>query len=647
MKLASLTVGLHLTLNNIPYRINRIIHRERVELERVSDLALMASTKSELLTMLSKGSLRLTGGGHVKPSVQREEREKAGLSSMPATHQKVVWRKYEYVKTAIKVLGEKPTLSNLSQIIKEVSLRFGDKIVPSEGTVYRWWKRYSASGNDLLALVDKSSGKTGNRAFSKLVIDELNEIIDSVYLTEQKPSKKHVYRVFQNRINELNITQPKPLKCPSRAHFYRLIKQLNNYDVMAAREGNAVADKHFRVARKGPLVRYILERVEVDHTVLDVFAVNPETGKVEGRPTLTVILDVYSRMVLGLYIGFEPPSQLSVMRALRHAILPKDYSDERYKGIDGPWPTYGNPVTLVCDNGLEFHSDSLKRFCGELNIDLQFCPKKSPQYKGTVERFIGTLNRQVCHLMPGTTFSNVKQRGEYNSEAKACLTLEEIRNLIYRWIVNIYSQQIHSVTKRPPIALWQEGLEIVEPMLPESVQQLNLALTLETRRTLTHKGIEIFNQFYNSSALKALRERATVNYPVNVRYDEENIGSVWVYDERHADFIQVPSTTPEYSEGLSARQHGYIRKKLIEKGLKEQNEKAVLEHRAKLDEAIQLLKSAKLIKERRKGARLDQFAPDKKLSLAAVEEHDDLDEGLFELVNLPAEFQVEMMRGGL
>jgi putative transposase len=647
MKLASLTVGLHLTLNNIPYRINRIIHPDRFELERVSDLALKSSTKSELLTMLSKGSLKLTGGDYVVPSIQREHREKADLSSIPTAKQKVVWRKFEYVKTAIKILGATPTLSNLSPIIEHVARRIGDESQPSQGTLYRWWHRYTASDNDLLALVDKSSGKTGNRAFSKLVIDELNEIIESVYLTEQKPSKKHVYRIFKNRINELNLTQLEPLKFPSRAHFYRLMKQLHSYDVMAAREGKATADNHFRATAAGPLVRYILERVEVDHTILDVHAVNPETGKVEGRPTLTVILDVYSRMVLGLYIGFEPPSQLSVMRALRHAILPKDLSDERYKGIEDPWPTYGNPVTLVCDNGLEFHSDSLKRFCGELNIDLQFCPKKSPQHKGTVERFIGTLNRQVCHLLPGTTFSNVEERGEYDSEGKACLTLEEIRNLIYRWIVVIYSQEIHSTTKRTPIALWQEGLEIVEPMLPESVQQLNLALTLETRRTLTHKGIEIFNQFYNSSALKALRERAPENYSVIVRYDEENIGSIWVYDERHADFIRVPSTTPEYSEGLSSRQHSYIRQKLIEKGLKEQNEKAVLAHRARLYEAIQLLKSEKLIRERRKGAQLDQSDPDKKLSLAATEEHDVPDDGIFELVDLPAAFPIETMRGSL
>lgn len=643
MKLASLSVGLRLTLNNIPYRINRIVLPERVELERVSDMGLMSSTKSELLVMLSRGDLKLTGGDLASPSSQNDYREKADISSLPELQQKAIWRKLEYVKSAIKILGDTPTSSNLLPVIEQVAERLEDESKPACGTLYRWWQRYTSSSCDLLALRDKKPGKVGYRAFSKIVIDELNEIIENTYFTEQKLCKKYVYQIFKNRITELNLARKIPLRFPSQAHFYRLMAQLNSYDVMAAREGKRTADMHFRATGAGPIVRYILERVEVDHTILDVHAVNPETGKVEGRPTLTVILDVHSRMVLGLYIGFEPPSQLSVMRALRHAILPKDLSEERYKGIDGSWPTYGNPTTLICDNGLEFHSDSLKRFCGELNIDLQFCPKKSPQYKGTVERFIGTLNRQVCHMLPGTTFSNVKQRGEYDSEGKACLTLEEIRTLIYRWTVDIYSQQIHSVTKRPPIALWQEGLKTIEPMLPESVQQLNLALTLETRRTLTHQGIEIFNQFYNSSALKALRERAPENYTVIVRYDEENIGSIWVYDERSADFIRVPSTTPEYSDGLSFRQHRYIRQKLLDKGLSEQNERAVLEHRAKLHEAIELLKSEKLIKARRKGAQLDQSDPDKRLSLAVTTLCADPDDELFELVDLPAEFQIETM----
>lgn len=69
------------------------------------------------------------------------------------------------------------------------------------------------------------------------------------------------------------------------------------------------------------MTHHILERVEVDHTPLDVIVINERTGLADGRPTLTLLLCRHSRMVLGFSIGFEPPSELSVMRALRHADL--------------------------------------------------------------------------------------------------------------------------------------------------------------------------------------------------------------------------------------------------------------------------------------------------------------------------------------
>lgn len=125
---------------------------------------------------------------------------------------------------------------------------------------------------------------------------------------------------------------------------------------------------------------HILERVEVDHIILDIMVFNENTKQVDGRPTLTALIDVYSRMILGIEIGFQPPSQLSVMRALKNAILPKNIKREE-KLDKHDWPAYGIPITFVCDNGMEFHAKDLRRMCAELNIELIFCPKQQPHYK--------------------------------------------------------------------------------------------------------------------------------------------------------------------------------------------------------------------------------------------------------------------------
>ncbi|MEL4419744.1 integrase, partial [Shewanella algae] len=68
----------------------------------------------------------------------------------------------------------------------------------------------------------------------------------------------------------------------------------------------------------------ILERVEIDHTPLDLFLVDDRTGLPCGRPTLTMCLDHFSKMPLGYHLSFSAPSLGAVIGALRHAVLPKE-----------------------------------------------------------------------------------------------------------------------------------------------------------------------------------------------------------------------------------------------------------------------------------------------------------------------------------
>ena len=48
--------------------------------------------------------------------------------------------------------------------------------------------------------------------------------------------------------------------------------------------------------------------------------VGTEAGPI-GQPWLSLLIDYYSRMVVGFCLGFEPPSYAVLMEALRHAIL--------------------------------------------------------------------------------------------------------------------------------------------------------------------------------------------------------------------------------------------------------------------------------------------------------------------------------------
>ena len=67
---------------------------------------------------------------------------------------------------------------------------------------------------------------------------------------------------------------------------------------MAARWGKRAADREFAIVGPGPQTTRPLERVECDHTKLDLYVVDDRHGELIpiGRPWLTLVVDHYSRL---------------------------------------------------------------------------------------------------------------------------------------------------------------------------------------------------------------------------------------------------------------------------------------------------------------------------------------------------------------
>jgi putative transposase len=108
--------------------------------------------------------------------------------------------------------------------------------------------------------------------------------------------------------------------------------------------------------------------------------------------------------------------------ALSHAVQPKDswLAGRELQNLE--WPAVGLPRSIHVENAREFHSDVLVRRCQEYGIQLIHRPVGRPHFHGHIERLIGTRMGAV-HLLPGTTFSNVDEKGAYESEKRALLNL--------------------------------------------------------------------------------------------------------------------------------------------------------------------------------------------------------------------------------
>lgn len=594
-------------MNNVPYRLLRMLEDGQCQLERKSDLALSCYTKQALLGFISVGELILCGQRHIITShPENKLRLESDLAAYPEQKQREALCRLKYVKKAEELYGENVSYQGLPRVIELVVQECDDPHPPSPHSVRRWWKRWIKEDRSILALIKKCSGPKLKRRITKELEQEAQKLIEEIYLKREGGSIQDVYDALDRRIRTLNVNRNIPIPKPSRATVYRYIKIYDQHLVMSARKGKQAADRHFRATGMGPEPEYILERAEVDHTPLDLLIIDDMTGLTIGRPTVTFIIDRFSRMPLGFEIGFEPPSELAVMRALRNAILPKICVSQEYPEVESEWPAYGIPVNLVCDNGLEFHSHQLRRMCAELNIELTFCPKKQPHYKGAIERFLGTFNHQLSHKVEGTTYSNIEQRGDYDAEDSACLTLAEFKKLLHVWLIDIYIQTPHKSLGITPALAWKDGLKIIEPVLPESKEKLDLILSIQETRKLNHEGLQFKGLMYNSSELVTLRKRGVAT--VNIRINQDDLGAIWVFDEQQGDYLKVPCTYLEYTSKLTLAQHLLIRRHTNQTNSERVDIELYQRGKDKLRQLIAEVSDSKKLSQRKKAARYNTKA---------------------------------------
>ncbi|MDD5581461.1 MAG: hypothetical protein PHY16_19620 [Methylobacter sp.] len=220
------------------------------------------------------------------------------LSAYPQDIQKYVYYRFQYVKKADELLGEKVNLVTLPRVIKLVANEHNDSHPPSTLTVRLWWKSWITADRSITALIKNKRGPKNKRRIIKELEQLIQQLVDEIYLKPEGNSIEDVYTALKLKIKALNVNRNTPLAIPGRATFYRYIGTYDEYLVMAARKGKQAAGKHFRATGRGPEPKYILERAEVDHTPLDLLIIDDLTGLTIGRPTVTFIIDRFSRWPL-------------------------------------------------------------------------------------------------------------------------------------------------------------------------------------------------------------------------------------------------------------------------------------------------------------------------------------------------------------
>ncbi len=472
-------------------------------------------------------------------------------------------KRVQYLKEIDRQQPVSMTKTNLEPVIRLVAERVDDEKPPGWLTVWRDYRKWVAAGRDVRAIILRLAdrGRSGTRTVPDVQTIS-DRVIDELYMTPERKRVPEVHLEIVRRLSEANQLRPEGdrLLIPSQRTTYREIARRSPYEIMVARYGKRRAETEFRVSATGPETTRALQRVSMDHTPSDIIVVDDSSMLPLGRPTVTSALDEHTRSLMGFYTGFEPPSCLSVMRCLKHAILPKTYVPREFPSVKNQWECYGVPELAVVDNPPEFHSSHFERACLQIGTDIQYAKVLVPWYKGKLERFQGTMNHDLMHGNPGTTFSNILERDDYDPSRNAVVLLSTFREMLHKWIIDVYLQTPHRGIKDTPAHRWHSDLIALPPPLPPSADELDVVLGMTVQRVVFHYGVELEGLKYNGPELGELRRRMGAGAKVELTFDPGDLGHINVLDPQKGTYIRVCAMDQVYAKGLSFWQNNIIRR---------------------------------------------------------------------------------------
>lgn len=258
----------------------------------------------------------------------------------------------------------------------------------------------------------------------------------------------------------------------------------------------------------------------IDHTELDIELRCEATGKNLGRPWLTLLVDAFSRRILGLWLTFDPPSYRSCMMILRDCV-------RRHSRL---------PQILVVDGGREFQSIYFETLLARYECTKKTRPPAKARFGSVLERLFGTCNTQFVHNLQGNTQITREVRQvttSVNPKTLAIWNLADLNERLTEYLFELYDQIEHPALGQSPRDAFARGLEVgglrLHRLIPYDRDFLLSTMPSTPKCTATVKpgrGIKIHYIYYWADAF---RDPELEGREVSVRYDPFDAGTAYAF----------------------------------------------------------------------------------------------------------------------
>jgi putative transposase len=203
----------------------------------------------------------------------------------------------------------------------------------------------------------------------------------------------------------------------------------------------------------------------------------------------------------------------------------------------------GKPREIFTDNATELKSEALQRGCGQHGIKQSWRPPGQPHFGGVIQRLIGPMMEMVHEL--ACTISSPADRGRYDSQATAVLTLAELNKWLAQAVaVAVYHGQVHGTLKQTPAGRWEQGVaDGGRPARAANETAFLVDFLPVERRVLGRQGFTLDHVQYFCDALKPWIARREEMGKFVLRRDPRDISRIWALDPDGTSYLEVPYRT--------------------------------------------------------------------------------------------------------
>ena len=513
-----------------------------------------------------------------------------------------------------------------------------NKIIEEKGTtkkrLYLLARRYWQRGQTANALLPdyKNSGAKGKKrsaqgkklgrprehtpgigAIVDSVVEKLFRIaIERYVLNDKKNSFPSAHRKFKN-LFENSFPDTPESEIPSKwqlMHFFK--REYGQVEKIQKQSSKIEYSKDVRPlsATANTQVLGPGSRFEIDATIADIYLVSDSDRRnIVGRPTIYMVIDVFSRMIAGFYVGFENASYVAAMQALAMSMTDKVELCKKYGFDISPedWPVVGLSDAILADRGelLGHQIESLER---NFSVRIENTPPYRGDAKGIVERSFRTLQADFKPYAPGVVQGTmIKKRGGKDYRLDGKLNVTEFTEIILSSI--LYHNQFHTLEKydrdidmpsdlpMTPLSLWNWGVQHRTGRLRAAPEDaLRISLLPREKVTFSELGVCMFGVYYTSQEILQegwLHRSDNVVRPtkMDAAYDPRTADYIYIFPKKNCAEYWVCNLTQRSRQfsgcsfwdvwQVSAEQKKAIANSKLESDKKKRELKAMIEEKIK------------------------------------------------------------------